>query len=282
MSNVFMEDNWFNKVMTRVFDLCLLNLLTFIWCIPVITAGRAVTSMYAVMLKMVKDQEGPIVQSFFKEMKQNKKGSVGLWLLILAGFVLLLFDLSLWTNAQVQYRSLFYGLTVAMVVALSAVSDWYFALRAKFENTPKESMKNAAKFAMVFFPASVLMGAYTIGIVVLLMHFPMFITLVPIMGLAVLMYPKALYIRKKFDDYIEERGIGGRKDDEELEFAVMESGDEKIQGETEPEKEEKPGEEARESDGGEQIGKQAETLEQEEIEEPKETSEQGKNEEQKE
>lgn len=232
MSNVFMEDNWFNKLMTRVFDLCLLNLLTFIWCIPVITAGRAITSMYAVMLKMVKDQEGPIVQSFFKELKQNKKGSVGLWLLILAGFVLLLFDLSLWTNAQVQYRSLFYGLTVAMLVALCAVSDWYFALRAKFENSPKESMKNAAKFAMVFFPASVLMGAYTIGIVVLLMHFPAFVTMVPIMGLAVLMYPKALYIRKKFDNFIEERGIGGRKDDEELEFAQTESDDEIIQGKT--------------------------------------------------
>lgn len=255
MSNVFMEDNWFNKLMTRVFDLCLLNLLTFIWCIPVITAGRAITSMYAVMLKMVRDQEGPVVQSFFKEMKQNKKGSVGIWLLILACFILLLFDLSLWTNAQVQYRSLFYGLTVAMVVALCAVSDWYFALRAKFENSPKESMKNAAKFAMVFFPASVLMGVYTIGIVVLLMHFPAFITLVPIMGLAVLTYPKAFYIRKKFDDYIEERGIGGRKDDEELEFAQTESTEE------------------------EQIGKQAETLEQEEIKEPKETSEQEKNEE---
>ena len=151
--------------------------------------------------------------------------------MILAVFILLLFDLSLWTNAQVQYRSLFYGLTVAMLVALCAVSDWYFALRAKFENTPKESMKNAAKFAMVFFPASVLMGAYTIGIVVLLMHFPAFVTMLPIMGLAVLMYPKALYIRKKFDDYIEERGIGGRKDNEELKFTEVESSEgEQIEG----------------------------------------------------
>lgn len=221
MSSFFTTDNLWNRILTKVFDLCLLNLLTFLCCVPIVTAGASLTAMYAVMMKMAKNQEGPIIKSFMKEFKSNIRGSFGGWLLILAGFILLLVDLALWTQNEVEYRSLFYGLTIAMVLALCAFADWYFAIRARFVETSGSALKNAARFELVYLPVSVLMGAYTVGMVFLLLHFPMFAALVPLAGLALLEYPKAVYIRGKFDRYIEEKELDIPVEEEEEETGAV-------------------------------------------------------------
>lgn len=223
MSSFFTADNLWNRILTKVFDLCLLNLLAFLCCVPIVTAGASLTAMYAVMMKMAKNEEGPIIKSFMKEFKSNIRGSFGGWLLILVGFILLLADLSLWTQNEVEYRSLFYGLTAAMVLALCAFADWYFAIRAKFEETSRSALKNAAKFELVYLPVSVLMGVYTMGMVFLLMHFPMFSILVPLAGLSLLGYPKAVYIRGKFDRYIEKNGLDVPVEEEETDDTADET-----------------------------------------------------------
>lgn len=207
MSNILMEDNLLNRVLTKIFDLCLLNVLTVLFCIPIVTAGASLTAMYAVMMKMARNEEGPIVKSFVREFKSNLKGSFGGWLLLLMGFILLLVDLSLWTQNQVEYRSLFYGFTAAMLFALSTLADWYFAVRSRFEETSKTALKNAVKFELIYLPASIVMGAYTAGLAVLLVHAPVLIALVPLAGLALLEYPKAFYIRRRFDAYIKTRKV---------------------------------------------------------------------------
>lgn len=43
----------------------LLNLLWLICCIPVFTAGAATTAVYYVTLKLVRDDDGSTIKSFF-------------------------------------------------------------------------------------------------------------------------------------------------------------------------------------------------------------------------
>ncbi len=217
MRNFLSGDNAFNRVMTRVFDLCLLNVLTLVFCVPVVTAGASLTAMYAVMMKMAANEEGPIIKSFWKEFRQNLKGSFGGWLALLALMLLLVVDLALWAQNEVEYRSLFYGLTAALLLFLSAVADWYFALRAKFEETSVSGIKNGLKFALVYFPATILMGGYTLGLIVLLYYIPDLMLLLPFAGLAVLAYPKSIYIRKKFDAYIKSRGLEKNEEKQDAE-----------------------------------------------------------------
>lgn len=213
MSSFFMEDNIFNRILTKIFDICFLNLLTFALCIPIVTAGASLTAMYAVLLKMAKNEEGPIAKSFWKEFKGNLKGSYIAWIFILAVFILLIFDLMMWTNANTDNRSLFWGITLVIAMLFSAITDWYLAIRAKFVETAGMAFKNAAKFTVIYLPASIIMGAYSAGIVYLITRFPYFIALIPIAGLGILMWPKSLYIRKKFDDFIEDKGLLPEKED---------------------------------------------------------------------
>ena len=69
--NVFEEGSPFIRFLNRMADLLIINLLTLLMCVPVITAGASLTAMHYVLLKIVRDEEGYIVRSFFRSFKLN-------------------------------------------------------------------------------------------------------------------------------------------------------------------------------------------------------------------
>ena len=64
--NIFEEGSPFQRFLNKMTDLLILNVITILMCIPVITAGAALTAMHYVLLKMVRGEEGYIVKSFFR------------------------------------------------------------------------------------------------------------------------------------------------------------------------------------------------------------------------
>ena len=73
MGRFFSMDNKFFTFMNKVADLCILNIICLVCCIPIVTAGASITAMYYVTLKMVRNEEAYIVRSFFKSFKDNFK-----------------------------------------------------------------------------------------------------------------------------------------------------------------------------------------------------------------
>ena len=71
MGRFFNMDNKFFAFMGRIADLCILNIICLVCCIPIVTAGASITAMYYVTLKMVRNEEAYIVRSFFKSFKDN-------------------------------------------------------------------------------------------------------------------------------------------------------------------------------------------------------------------
>ena len=65
MNRFFSMDNKFFVFMGKVADLCLLNLICLVCCIPIVTAGASITALYYVTLKMVRNEESYIFRSFF-------------------------------------------------------------------------------------------------------------------------------------------------------------------------------------------------------------------------
>ena len=61
MGRLFDMNNKFFTFMSRVADLCILNVLCIIFCIPVITAGASITAMFYVTMKMVRNEEAYMV-----------------------------------------------------------------------------------------------------------------------------------------------------------------------------------------------------------------------------
>ena len=202
MTKLLTGDNVYNRTMSRVFDVVLLSVLTLVCCLPVVTAGAALSSACAMFMKIDKDREGAICRGFFREFREELPRSVGGWLVHLMIATVLAADLYL-----TRSRSLQYGLILALFFIWSAVFIWYLCLRARFRENTVSALNNALKFAVVFFPVTMICGVYVMALTALIYWRPLLMGLLPVAGVGMFMYLPAVLIGKKIDGYIADKGL---------------------------------------------------------------------------
>lgn len=156
--------------MGKAADLIILNILFVVCSLPVVTIGASATAMYYVTLKMVKNEESYISRSFFKSFKQNFKQATLIWLVLLAAAVLLWFDFDIMEQAGTDGIFKFVEIGLYFILLLwGMIFTYVFPLLARFDNTVKNTFKNALKMAICHFPWTILLLALT--------FVPMFFTL---------------------------------------------------------------------------------------------------------
>ncbi len=193
-------DSPLTHLLNRLADLMILNLLTLALCIPVVTAGAAITAMHYVLIRMVKNEEGYLVKSFFKSFRLNFKQSTALWLIALVmGGVLLVCCASsagaLLSGSSQSVYLIIVAMALMAFILLAAVAAFIFPLQARYDNSIVRTLSNAfalslrklgVTFCMViitFFPVGLLL---TVG-----KFFPFFV----LFGLSVPAYACAqLYV----------------------------------------------------------------------------------------
>ena len=110
MGNLFSYDNPVMQFLTKVANCVYLNILWFIFSIPIFTIGASTTALYYVSLKMVKDQESGIFSAFFSSFKENFKQSTIMWELpffsLLALYILLYFYIYFLCNLGLRIKFL--------------------------------------------------------------------------------------------------------------------------------------------------------------------------------
>lgn len=156
--SIFSMDGFLMRLLTRIADLLILNFLTFVCCIPVITAGAALTALSDMCLKLVRNQEGYIVRGYFKAFKENFVQATQIWLLLLCGWLLVAVDI--WFFYAYSGPEL---LPVRIAVAVLAViliptTLFAFPLQAKFSNPVKKTISNAFKAGFLKFGVTIAMA----------------------------------------------------------------------------------------------------------------------------
>ena len=73
--NIFKFESPVMQFIGKVADFILLNLLTIVCSLPIITFGAAYTAKYYVSMKIVRGEEGTLFKSYFKSFKENFKQS---------------------------------------------------------------------------------------------------------------------------------------------------------------------------------------------------------------
>ena len=149
MWNFFNPDGLFARIMNTVWNLILLNILWLLCCLPVVTVGAATAALYTVLLKMRDGSENRVVRLYFAALKENFRRATAVWLALLAALVVCGLDLALATQAQ--------GLVlrvICMAGLLFVAMVWTFAflLVARYENTWRGQLKNAALLALSHLP----------------------------------------------------------------------------------------------------------------------------------
>ncbi len=202
MGKFFDMESPFMRVLNRIGDLLILNFIVIICCIPVVTAGAAFTGMSYVLLKIVRGEEGYLIRGFFKSFKQNFKQATILWLLILLVIGIYVGDFLIFNYSGIGFPKAFVIVICAIAVILLMVAVYVFPILARFDNTIKNTIKNAFFMAILNLPKTILM-VLLLFLPFVIMYFSTYATIFVIMfGISVPAYLSAhLYsgIFKKFE-----------------------------------------------------------------------------------
>lgn len=157
MKNFFDIDNPIMQFLSKIADLVILNVITMICCIPIITVGASLSGMSYVLLRMARNEECYVVKPFFKAFKDNFKQATALWLIILAIIGVLAFDFWALRGAEGGITGIVMMGLLAVVVLFFMAFQYVFPLQARFENTVINTLKNSFLMMMFNLPKSVLM-----------------------------------------------------------------------------------------------------------------------------
>lgn len=137
MAKLFSYDNPIWRFMGRVADVFLLTVLWAVCCLPVITVGASTSALYYVSLKMVKNNEGYLIKSFFKAFKDNFAQSTVIWIIMLAMGAFLGFDLYYFYNMKSQAAVAVFWLFFVFVILFLFMTVLVFPLEARLDTSVK-------------------------------------------------------------------------------------------------------------------------------------------------
>ena len=83
---MFSPDSKIMTVLTRITDLILLNILFLISCLPVFTVGAAVTALYSMCFRLMREEYNGIIRPYFQAFKTAFRQATAIWgILLIAG-----------------------------------------------------------------------------------------------------------------------------------------------------------------------------------------------------
>lgn len=224
MGRFFDMDNKFFRFMGRLADLCILNVLCILCCIPVITAGASITAMFYVTMKMVRNEEAYIARSFFKSFKQNFRQAtvINIIMLVIAGVLYVDFRVVKTmpgaTSTVFQYLFLIFGILYVMLFT------YIYPVLAKFYNSIKNTFRNALLMSVRHLPYTVIM--ILVSICPILIFYiqsaraqSLLILLFIMVGFALIAYVNSYFFVRIFDRYIIEEPEEKSESTEEVQTA---------------------------------------------------------------
>ena len=146
----FLEiDSPFMRVLGRIADLMIINFLTILLCIPVITAGAAFTAMHYVLLKIVRDEEGYIVNQYFRSFKEHFLQATILWIGMLAVSAALFVDWRIMRMQGDQFSGVMLILLLAAALASYLIMIYIFPVLSRYKNTIRGTLKTSLSMSVL-------------------------------------------------------------------------------------------------------------------------------------
>ena len=158
--------------LSRLGDMFLLNILYLISCIPVVTIGAATTALYYNMLKMAENRESYVWRDYWKSFRQNFRQATIVWMILLACILVLGADLLLLGGMSEALGAVTALIVIVLSIFLIMMGVYIFPVLARFDNTVKNTFKNALIMAVRHLPSTI--------VIVILHGLPLLLAMVSI------------------------------------------------------------------------------------------------------
>jgi uncharacterized membrane protein YesL len=145
------------RALSRVADLMILNFLTLVCSIPVITAGAALTALHYSCLKMVRDEDSYLIKAYFKSFRENFRQATIIWVLLLLAVGAIAADIAIMYYSVMEFPFIIRLAILLVSLMILCTSMYVFPMQAKFANPVRRTIKNAFMTSMIQFPKTLLM-----------------------------------------------------------------------------------------------------------------------------
>lgn len=202
MNRLFNMDNGFFRAISKLVDCVYLSFLFVISCIPVFTIGAAMSALYYAVQKTIRNDRGYVGSEYWHGFKMNFKQSTCIWLAVLLAGVILYGDVRILGimeeagNPLGKAHMFFRVLLFLLVVWCSYI----FPYMARFENSTKAILKNAAYIAILNLPKTLLMIVYMAVTALILYIMPIALFFMP----AVFTWMQNITLEKIFRKYMSD------------------------------------------------------------------------------
>ncbi|MFV0363985.1 MAG: YesL family protein [Suipraeoptans sp.] len=153
--NLFSQDSKFNRFMTKVMDLIILNVLWFVTSLPIITIGASTTALFTVMQKFVDNEEAYIVKSYFGAFKSNFIQSTLIWIMLMGAKIIFIIDLMIMGRLNGTIDGLLHGaitgIITVLLLLLFLVIIYVFLMQSSYENKMGQTLLKSLVFSVAYF-----------------------------------------------------------------------------------------------------------------------------------
>lgn len=169
LDKLFDLENPVMRFLSDLFDLVVLNIITVLLCIPVVTAVPALTAMHYMALKIARGEQSYIIKPYFKSFKDNLKQSFLIGLGFIAAGLVMYMDWRVIWGAEGLFPSWVRIVFTAAAAIVIMLMLWVIPLQSHFENPIRATLRNSVLMSIGNFPRTLLMViVWTIPVVLFL------------------------------------------------------------------------------------------------------------------
>lgn len=198
------------QFMSKVFDMAVLNILWLFLSIPLFTVGCTTTAVCAVCFQIIQDKNTGVLKPFFKSLKMNFRQATVIWLIMLAIVAILGVDLWFFLVGQNfvtgVLQAIICGILILLLIDALLILIYAIALLSLFENTTKQTLRNAVLLVMRHPLRSVGALIVDIGMLALTFYAPLSIPIVAVgmmlLGAAVAIFLNCLILFPVLREYL--------------------------------------------------------------------------------
>lgn len=201
MRDFLNPENHLMVFLGKLTDLIILNVVTIVVSLPIITAGAALTALHYVTLKMAKDEEGYILKSYFRSFKENFKQATVIWIIFLGISFLFYLDFTIIKYGNLNLPNAVNGVIYASYMLCCFTVMYALPLLSRFTNTIKGTVKNAFFMSMIHIIKTLIMAAiYVIPVILIPLNYN-FLAVYFLIGLALPAFVNSFFWKSIFIKY---------------------------------------------------------------------------------
>lgn len=197
---VFNYDSGFMRFFTILSRITLLNVIWFIGCIPLVTAGASTMAQYYATNKLI-GGDAHVFKNYKEGFKLHWKRSTVIWLVLAVLCVIFLMDYMILTTTDIPGKTALIVISVLAFITLIMTMLWTFPTMVHFQGKLRELLFNAFIFAFMYAPVTLIGAAFYAIAGILLIKVPLVSGLILLFGQGLVVYCILRLFEKVFQKY---------------------------------------------------------------------------------